>query len=299
MSATRHNQKSSLPKFAVIGGSQAYRFLAENAEKECIGERETPFGPSRPVFLCDGSGDGFLFLSRHGEKGYSTAASFVNYRANIYALKDLGVTQIVSWSGPGAISTQYRVGQLVIIDDLIDETRRRPSTFFEHRGLGFIRQNPVFCPHLRSLIEEALSGLNLDFAVGGTYVCTEGPRLETPAEIRMFKLCEAHLVGMTLVPEVFLAKELEMCYAPLCYVTNYAEGLREAAFQPGVLFEGLADEGERNAVEKTVAEFPKIIAAVAELVAVGEALACKCSRSMQRYRERGDIGDDWHEWIGP
>jgi len=293
----------NLPGFAVIGGSQAYRFLADDPQKERIGERDTPFGKSRPIYLFRRPGGDFLFLSRHGEKGYSIAASFVNYRANIYALKDLGVRRIVSWSGPGAISTDYKIGQLALVDDIIDETRRRPSTFYEHRGLGFVRQNPVFCPSARNLLEDALSGLDLDFSVGGTYVCTEGPRLETPAEIRKFKLCGADFVGMTLAPEVFLAKELEMCYAALCYITNYAEGVKEAEFRPGVLFEGLADEGERAMVEATVSNFPKIVEAAARLAAEhdasGKEAECACARAMQRYRERGDIGDDWREWIGP
>ncbi len=298
MKSNKKARKEALPRLAVIGGSQAYRFLADDAEKERIGERDTPFGKSQPVYLLKKPSESFLFLSRHGEGGYSIAASFVNYRANIYALKDLGVERIVSWSGPGAMTADYRIGQFVIIDDVIDETRRRAGTFFEHGGLGFIRQNPVFCPHLRKLLEEALSGLKLDFAVGGTYVCTEGPRLETPAEIRKFSLCGAHLVGMTLVPEVFLAKELEMCCAALCYVTNYAEGVRQAEFQPGVLFEGLADEGEREAVEASVRSFPRIVEAVSKLAA-GKERQCKCGQTMQRYRERGDIGDDWREWIKP
>jgi len=302
-SATDRNASPPMPEFAVIGGSQGFRFLGEGSKKELIGERDTPFGPSQPIYLFERPAGSFLFLSRHGERGYSVAASFVNYRANIYALKDLGVKRILAWSGPGAISTDYRIGQLVIVDDIIDETRRRAATFYEHGGLGFIRQNPVFCPSARDMLAGALSDLGLDFASGGTYVCTEGPRLETPAEIRMFKLCGAHLVGMTLVPEVFLAKELEMCYAALCYVTNYAEGLKEAEFQPGVLFEGLSDEDERKTVEGTVAEFPRIVDAVAARAAAktasGETPECTCSRAMQRYRDRGDIGTEWREWMKP
>ena len=295
-------RKGDLPAFAVIGGSQGFRFLSDGSRKERIGELDTPFGKSRPVYLFERPESSFLFLSRHGEEGYSIAAPFVNYRANIYALKDLGVKRIMGWSGPGAISTEYKVGRLVIVDDVLDETRGRATTFYEHGGLGFIRQNPVFCPSVRKTLAEALSDLGLDFTSGGTYVCTEGPRLETPAEIRKFKLCGADLVGMTLVPEVFLAKELEMCYAALCYVTNYAEGIKEAEFRPGVLFEGLSSEDEQKTVEATVANFPGIIDAVAKLAARSEPAEgpeCKCSRAMQRYRDRGDIGDDWREWVRP
>jgi len=294
---------NTLPAFAIIGGSQAYRFLAKNSQMKRIGVKETPFGESQAIFLSDRPEGSFLFMSRHGEKGYHIAASFVNYRANIYALKDLGVRQIVSWSGPGAISLEYKIGQFVTVDDIIDETRRRPNTFFEHKGLGFIRQNPVFCPYLSGLLQKTLTRLKLDFSPAGTYVCTEGPRLETPAEIRKFSLNGAHLVGMTLVPEVFLAKELEMCYAALCYVTNYAEGIKDKTFQPGMLFEGLADEEEHRLVEKSVVAFPTIIESMANLAAEENAAAkaseCNCAQLMQRYRDRGDIGDDWHEWILP
>jgi 5'-methylthioadenosine phosphorylase len=309
----KNSPQNSLPGFAVIGGSQAFRLLADGSRKKSLGERDTPFGKSRPIHLFEKEDASFLFLSRHGEEGYSIAAPFVNYRANIYALKDLGVRQIVAWSGPGAISKDYKIGQLVIIDDMLDETHRRKSTFYEHGGLGFIRQNPVFCPSVRRNLETALGELGIDFVSGGTYVCTEGPRLETPAEIRKYALCGADLVGMTLAPEVFLAKELEMCYAALCYVTNYAEGIKRAEFKPGVLFEGLSDEGELKTVEDTVARFPAIIEAMARLTSSQPDHAresersrepelspeCKCSRSMQRYRDRGDIGSDWHEWVKP
>jgi 5'-methylthioadenosine phosphorylase len=108
---------------------------------------------------------------------------------------------------------------------------------------------------------------------------------------------------MTLVPEVFLAKELEICCAALCYVTNYAEGVKDKKFQPGVLFEGLADEEEQRLVEKSVAAFPIIMETIANFVAEENAAAkpseCNCAHLMQRYRDRGDIGDDWHEWILP
>jgi 5'-methylthioadenosine phosphorylase len=292
---TKAHRFEKLPEFAVIGGSQAFQFLAESS-RESLGAKKTPFGESQPVHLFHSSDTDYLFMSRHGETGYSTAASFVNYRANVYALKDLGVKQIVAWSGPGAISEHYGIGQLVVINDIIDETRSRPTTFFEHGGLGFIRQNPVFCPHLRNLLEQSLSSLELDYSATGTYVCTEGPRLETPAEIRKFSLLGADLVGMTLAPEVFLARELELCYAALCYVTNYAEGIRKKSFRPGVLFEGLSSQEELEKVQKSINKFPLIIEAVAKEARESKK-DCPCAKLMQRYRDRGDIGENWREWI--
>lgn len=284
-------------RLAVIGGSRAYALLQGRAiSGERLGPRETPFGPSEPIYLVDAGGRAeFLFLSRHGEERYAVTAPFVNYRANIYALRDLGATRLISWSGPGAISAEYRIGQFVVIDDVIDETRSRPSTFFRGGGIGFVRQSPTFCPNLRSLALDAVAPL-ADCAMTGAYVCTEGPRLETAAEIRKHKICGADLVGMTLAPEVFLAKELEMCCAAICYVTNYAEGVRPRAFRPGELFEGLASAEELKKVEQSVALFPEIIARVAKSLA-GAPRDCNCPRLMDRYRKRGDLSSNWRDWI--
>lgn len=283
--------------FAVIGGSEAYSLLMSNKLKgERIGEIETPFGASQVIFKINGDKEGFWFLSRHGEKGYSKTAPYVNYRANIFALKELDVRQIVSWSGPGAINTKYNVGQYVVVDDLIDETKNRDYTFFENKGIGFIRQSPVFCPTLRECIIDTLKSLKLSYAERGTYVCTQGPRLETTAEIRKYMSFGSDLVGMTLVPEVFLAKELEMCYASICYVTNYAEGIIDNEYIPGVLFEGLSSDKDRKAVIDSVNNFPIIIENLAVTINKHN-IKCKCQLSMERYRKEGLIGDDWHEWV--
>ncbi len=284
-------------KFAVLGGSQAYDLLKSgDINGERLGEIKTPYGDSQPVFQLGAEYGNAVFMSRHGEKGYSTTAPFVNYRANIYALKEQGVSRIISWSGPGAINPEYRIGQFVVTDDIIDETRRRETTFYKNRGVGFVRQSPVFCPTLRELAKSSLNSLSLDFLDKGTYVCTEGPRLETPAEIKKFAIYGADLVGMTLVPEVFLAKELEMCYASICYVTNYAEGIVDRPFKPGELFEGLADDEDRENVRKAVFNFPQILKKIAN-EAAGNNEPCVCQSLMARHKNRGDIGADWHDWV--
>ena len=132
---------------------------------------------------------------------------------------------------------------------------------------------------------------------GGVYVCTEGPRLETPAEIRKFALYGGQLVGMTLAPECFLARELEICYAPICYISNYAEGVLPREYRPGECFEGLLNSKEKVKVDEAVREVASL--AVAALGAVRELpRECACARSMERYRRSGRIGDDWHTWVG-
>jgi 5'-methylthioadenosine phosphorylase len=282
----------------IIGGSGAYNFsegeFGHEFDRITV---QTPFGPSGPFRIMEIDGENAAFLSRHGEKGYHLTAPYVNYRANIYAAKELGAQRILSWSGPGAIHEAYSPGDLILPDDLIDLTRSRPSTFFEDKGIGFIRQNPVFCPKMRKAFGDALQDLGHPVHSGGTYVCTEGPRLETPAEIRFMKQMGGDLVGMTLVPETFLARELEMCYAPLCYISNYAEGIRTLPYEKGILFEGTLPEKERHRVEQTLALFPEIIkTTLRHLVRLER--TCPCPDAMLRYRVRGDIGDDWHSWIG-
>jgi 5'-methylthioadenosine phosphorylase len=286
------------PRILLLGGSGAYALPPGTLGERLSSRRvRTPYGLSNPVHLCESDGFRFLFLSRHGEKGYEKTAPYVNYRANIYAAKSLGVTRIVAWTGPGAISRKCRPGDLALPDDLLDFTRNRPSTFYEGKGIGFIRQHPVFCERLREALLRAKAGrYRGSFHVGGTYACTEGPRLETPAEIRFLARAGADLVGMTLCPEAFLARELEICYAAVAYVTNYAEGVRKMPYRPGALFEGMLPPGEAAAVEAAKNAIPGIAIAAALAVA-GEERDCPCSVSMERYRKRGVIGPDFRGWV--
>lgn len=284
-------------KLAIIGGSQAYTLLQSKAlSGNRLGPVSTPYGPSQPLYEIPVRRRRILFLSRHGEKRYHVTAPFVNYRANIYALKEHGVTHIVAWTGPGAINPDFTPGTFVVLTDMIDETRRRPSTFFENSGIGFIRMGEVFCPSLRSLLVRVLRKLRYEFCDHATYVCTEGPRLETPAEIRMYAQLGAELVGMTLSPEAFLARELEMCYAALAYVTNFAEGVKKRRFRNGELFEGLATSPERQRVAQAVQRFPSIIRSLAEQLSLLPS-SCHCQRAMERYRKQGLLSKDWHEWL--
>ena len=193
---------------AIIGGSRAYSLLQQGSLGNKIDTQvvTTPYGPSQPIHRYQYCGEYFWFMSRHGEKGYELSAPFVNYRANIWALKELGCQRIVAWSGPGIINPDYRIGYFALPHDLIDETRSRDSTFFKGSGIGFIRQKKVFCPELRECLIKTLQQLGLLSYHSGVYVCTQGPRLETPAEIRKYRILGADLVGMALVPEAFLAK---------------------------------------------------------------------------------------------
>lgn len=285
------------PRLAVIGGSGAHQVLAASQQIATrLGPVQTPFGESAPLYRIRKGEAHFLFLPRHGEGGYEIAAPWVNYRANIYALKEQGVTRVLPWSGPGAIDTALHVGQFVLASDLIDATHGRESSFFKGTGLGFLRQTPVFCLEMREALESALHLLRLDYRAYGVYVCTQGPRLETPAEIKLYRKQGADLVGMTLAPEVFLARELEMCYAPVCYVTNFAEGVYERDLRPGELFAGLISDAEREAVEQAVGRFVDIACLVARNLP--DDRKCPCGLAMERYRREGRIGEDWRTWVG-
>ncbi len=299
------SKQTSKPTLAVIGGSRAYDLLVREGfgkEAECV-QPDTPFGKSAPVHLFKGDGFSYYFVSRHGEKGYDLSAPFVNYRANIYALKELGVQRIIAWSGPGAVNPIYKPGHFAVPHDVIDQTRRRESTFFENTGLGFIRMSEPFCPEVSGALINAAVKEASHCHERGVYLCTEGPRLETSAEIKMFSQWGADLVGMTLVPEIFLAREMEMCYAALCYVTNYAEGyaegVKERDFRKGELFEGMLGEDERRNVESAVSLFPKVVTSALKSLAALESQnesrtesRCNCRHAMERYRKSGKIGTD-------
>lgn len=283
--------------FAVIGGSGAHELLRAHAQHvNRLGPLATPFGLSASVFRVRLRDAHFLFLARHGETGYEIAAPWVNYRANIYALKEHGVSRIMAWSGPGAIDLSLRVGEYVLPHDLIDQTRGRETSFFRGTGLGFLRQHPVFCPELREAAGRALNGMRLTYRDFGVYLATQGPRLETPAEVELFRSWGADMVGMTVVPESFLARELEMCYLPICYITNYAEGVRESASRPGELFEGLLAKAEQEAVNEALSRFLEIGASLFHTIP--KERLCPCALAMERYRRTGRVGDDWRTWIG-
>jgi len=272
---------------------------------------DTPFGASNPVHLLEWQGLPFAVLSRHGEQGYAVAAPWVNDRANLYALKDLGVERILSWSSPGSLVPAVGAGDLLLPDDVLDERRAPPFSFFEGLGIGVIRMQSPFCPSLRQAFRRTLDAIGQPYHAEGVYVGTQGPRLETPAEIRKLRAAGGTVVGMTVVPEVFLARELEMCYGAVCLVVNHAEGIDERVYEPGILFEGLATSEELDRVRRAEERFAEIALPLLRSAADSDGAAgdnehehpppaattpCHCRRALERYRQRGDIGADWKHW---
>ncbi len=213
-------------KIAIIGGSGVYSIEdLKNVEEVSV---ETPFGPpSDKIILGDISGKRVAFLSRHG-RGHIFPPHLVNYRANIYALKKLGVERIFAVNACGSLREDYAPGEIVILDQFIDRTKSRASTFFEgknkegeFKGACHISVADPFCPGLRKKLISAAEKLQILHKPTGTYICIEGPRFSTRAESKVFRGMGADVIGMTLVPEAVLAREMEMCYVSLALNTDY------------------------------------------------------------------------------
>jgi 5'-methylthioadenosine phosphorylase len=208
-------------RLGIIGGTGVTDPL-ENGTTIRVG---TPYGPSPPITVGVVGGKGVAFLPRHGEK-HAQPPHRLNYRANLWALHALGVERVFATNAVGAINLQYRPGDLVVPGDFIDFTRNRVQTFYDEAPVTHIDVSAPYCPELRALVSQAAAGRGARVWGDAVYLCTEGPRYETPAEIRMFRSLGGDVVGMTGLPEVVLARELEMCYVALCFVTNMAAGLQ-------------------------------------------------------------------------
>lgn len=209
-------------KIAIIGGTGVYDISFIEKPNEIT--VNTPYGKIT-MLKCFRSNNEIYFLERHA-KGHKLTPSKVNYKGNIYALKKLGIDFILSTAAVGAINN-CKLGDFVVLDQFIDFTKNRDCTFFneEDAGLIHIDMTEPYCSTIRNLLIKSLEDLKIPHVKSGTYVCTEGPRFETPAEISMYKKLGADVVGMTNVPEVVLARECALCYATLALVTNYAAGI--------------------------------------------------------------------------
>jgi 5'-methylthioadenosine phosphorylase len=206
-------------RIGIIGGSGlADTFAAGQRESR---ELDTPFGrPSSPLMLLDLDGTEVVFLKRHGE-GHVLHPGAVPYRANIYALKALGVTHIVASGAVGSLREEIRPGDIVITDQVIDKTTARARTFYEGAAVHVEFAEP-FCPVLRSWLIDAGKKLDdIKIHDGATYVCMEGPAFSTRAESEMHRAWGADLIGMTLLPEARLAREAELAYAHIALPTDY------------------------------------------------------------------------------
>lgn len=203
----------------VIGGSGLYQMPGlEEVEEVNV---DTPFGAPSDAIVRGRLGETtLLFLPRHG-RGHRIPPGAINFRANIYALKSLGATHVASVSAVGSLREEIAPGDLVAVDQFIDRTTRRVSTFFDEGLAAHVSMADPVCPVLAAALFDAAGTTGARVHRGGTYVCIEGPRFSTRAESHMFRQWGAAVVGMTNVPECFLAREAELPYATLALATDY------------------------------------------------------------------------------
>jgi 5'-methylthioadenosine phosphorylase len=209
----------SSPILGIIGGTGVYKFdQLSNIREEKL---TTPFGdPSSPIIIGDLKGKTVAFLIRHG-KGHTIPPTDVNYRANIYAFKSLGVKKIIGISACGSLREDFAPGDFVIPDQIIDFTKDRKRTFFENGLVAHISPAEPFCSELSEAIYQAILPTETNIHKGSTIITIEGPRFSTRAESHLFRSWGISTIGMTTSPEAFLAREAEIAYACLAHVTDY------------------------------------------------------------------------------
>jgi len=275
---------------AFIGGSGLYNLPGIEILEEI--KVETPFGePSSPIVKAKVKGYEVLFLARHGG-GHAYPPHLVPYRANLWALAELGATKIVGINAVGGINKLLQPGDFVIVDQFLDFTKTRPQTFYEgkfspdytpkgdkkqehllaNKRVVHIDVSEPFCPTLRSLLENTLQELSFRYHPRGTYVATEGPRLESAAEIRAFSLLGGDVVGMTMVPEVVLARELQLHYAGLCVVTNPAAGIAGRRLTSEEVVEMMKQKEE---------EIKQVVLSMVEKIYKNEKWNCECEKTLE------------------
>jgi 5'-methylthioadenosine phosphorylase len=245
-------------KIGVIGGSGLYNIEGmEGVEEVNI---ETPFGkPSDSIVIGRLGGVGIAFLPRHG-KGHRISPSELPARANIYAMKSLGVEHIIAVCSAGSFKKEIEPGHLLIPDQLIDRTRRRVSTFFGEGIVGHIPFADPFCPVLSGILYDSAKEVGATAHPAGTLVVMEGPAFSTRAESRLYRSWGADLIGMTALPEAKLAREAEICYAVIGCVTDYDSWWESAeAITVDVILETMRHniDTAKNIIKLAVSRIPE------------------------------------------
>lgn len=231
-------------KTGLIGGSGIYQLDGLSSCEEIA--VDTPYGaPSAPLTRCELDGREIFFLPRHGKR-HTIPPHKINYRANISAFSRLGVSRILSIGAVGGINEDWAPGTIVIPDQIIDMTQgARPGTFFDEGKVAHVDFSHPYCAHTRAVILAQADAARQPAIDGATYICTNGPRLESAAEIQFYRTIGAHIVGMTAMPEAALAREGQMCYAGICIVTNPAAGLKSAQLTATEVMDAMKDASGR------------------------------------------------------
>ncbi|MDO9097838.1 MAG: S-methyl-5'-thioadenosine phosphorylase [Candidatus Methanoperedens sp.] len=236
---------------AIIGGSGVYDASMLDNVREV--EIDTPFGkPSDAITIGSFGETSVAFLPRHG-KGHRISPSKLNSRANIIALKKLGVKRIISASAVGSLKLEHKPLDIVIPDQIFDRTRMRESTFFDDGLVVHVGFADPFCPDMSSLLADITSDLGYSVHKKGTYVCMEGPQFSTRAESRVYQNLGFDIIGMTALPEAKLAREAEICYSMIATVTDYDVWHEEDVNIETVIANAMKnEEAVRNIIKETI-----------------------------------------------
>ncbi len=279
----------------VIGGTGLGEALGGLGGGE-VREIDTPFGrPSGPITLTEVEGTRVALLSRHGD-GHMRNPSAVPYRANVWALKSLGVTHILASGAVGSLREEIAPKHLVIPDQVIDRTYRRAGTFFDELAVHVELAAP-FCPALRNVLAKAGTGFPARIHPSGTYVCMEGPQFSTRAESELHRSWGASLIGMTVMPEAKLAREAEICYALVALPTDYdcwkphPANLDQAKLIEEIL--GNVKAATQNALELIRRAIPKIVE-VAD-----KPCACQSALALAIWSDKSRISPETKERLRP
>lgn len=253
-------------EIAIIGGTGVYDpDIFEDLKNVKI---YTPFGPtSDQITLGVYRGRNIAFLPRHG-RGHRIPPHAINYRANIWALKDLGVKQIIASNAVGSLREDYKPGEFVLPEQFIDRTRKRKDTFYEGGQLCHISAADPICPRLHGFLVGFIKKTGLPIHSKATYVCIEGPRFSTRAESKLFRQWGCDIIGMTLYPECILAREAEICYATIAMVTDYDVWAEKPVSSQEVV----------ETMNKNSANFKKIMMGVLPELSTNR--DCNCSSSL-------------------
>ena len=264
----RRTKKSDQVSVGVIGGSGLYEMERLKSVREI--RVRTPFGaPSDAIRVGTIDGIHVAFLSRHG-RGHRLNPSEINYRANIFALKSLGVSRVISVSAVGSMKESIHPGDLVVPGQFIDLTKQRVSTFFERGIVAHVAFGDPICAALAKVLVSSGQRLGARLHDGGTYLCIEGPQFSTRGESWLYRKWGVDVIGMTNMPEAKLAREAELCYATMALVTDYdCWHETEAAVTAGAILATL---------HQNVALAKRILGEV--LPTIGESADCNCHRAL-------------------
>jgi 5'-methylthioadenosine phosphorylase len=262
---------SSTARIGIFGGSGFYSLLDDVKDVEV----ETPYGaPSAPVAVGDIEGISVAFLPRHGRK-HELPPHAINYRANVWALKELGVERIIGPCAAGSLQRDVKPGEFVVCDQLVDRTAGRKDTFYDGPVTTHVSFADPYCPELRELAIKTGRNENIEMHERGTVVTIQGPRFSTRAESKWFQDAGWQVINMTQYPEAYLARELEICYVNLSLITDYDTGV-----------EGEIDAVSHEAVVEVFnANNDKLRQLLFSLVPqIPEARSCPCSTALQGAR---------------